>query len=313
MSLLYESKNEWIARLIIMLTPLIMEGVDSIFQEAYNVCKKSKQKEKYLMTFQNLLVRVPKWNESIIEKECQRIISKSNCNYMEDIITCVHIIQLKCMTAMRVGLKQKKIDIDVPKLNVFIHKCYINVARSVYNNVYLYEVKNRSLDKQKNRRMCELLIQECVLNTIRSNIPIQEIIRSYLDETTETDVIEKIEEEVIQEKIDLNTLEKQLDEVNITQPPPLQIPETREQVIEKIAEPESKYSQEVKDIINSMKEENIITRQEGGDVMKDIPVDNPISPISPITTQTHDSDSENDSITFEDDEISLSNFEFEQL
>ena len=313
MSLLYESKNEWIARLIIMLTPLIMEGVDSIFQEAYNVCKKSKQKEKYLMTFQNLLVRVPKWNESIIEKECQRIISKSNCNYMEDIITCVHIIQLKCMTAMRVGLKQKKIDIDVPKLNVFIHKCYINVARSVYNNVYLYEVKNRSLDKQKNRRMCELLIQECILNTIRNNIPIQEIIRSYLDETTETDVIEKIEEEVIQEKIDLNTLEKQLDQVNITQPQPLQIPETREQVIEKIAEPESKYSQEVKDIINSMKEENIITRQEGGDVMKDIPVDNPISPISPITTQTHDSDSENDSITFEDDEISLSNFEFEQL
>ena len=45
MSLLYESKHEWIARLIIMLTPLIVEGVDSIFQEAYSLCKKSKQKE----------------------------------------------------------------------------------------------------------------------------------------------------------------------------------------------------------------------------------------------------------------------------
>ena len=213
MSLLYESKNEWIARLIIMLTPLIVEGVDSIFQEAYTLCKKSKQKEKYLMTFQNLLVRVPKWNEEIIDKEKQRIVAKSNCNYMEDIITCVHIIQLKCMTAMRVGMKQKKIDIDVPKLNVFIHKCYINVARSVYNNVYLYEIKTKSLEKQKNRRLVELLVQECILNTIRSNIPIEEIIRSYMDETTETDVIEKIEEEVIQEKIDLKTLEKEMEEV----------------------------------------------------------------------------------------------------
>ena len=84
-------------------------------------------------------------------------------------------------------------------------------------------------------------------------------------------------------------------------------------VVEKIVEPESKYSQEVKDIINSMKEENIITRQEGGDVIKDTQVENSTPPISPITTQTHDSDSENDSITFEDDEISLSNFDIEEL
>lgn len=311
MSLLYESKNEWIARLIIMLTPLIMEGVDSIFQEAYNVCKKSKQKDKYLMTFQNLLVRVPKWNETIIEKECQRIITKSNCNYMEDIITCVHIIQLKCMTAMRVGMKQKKIDIDVPKLNIFIHKCYINVARSVYNNVYLYEVKNRSLDKQKNRRMCELIIQECILNTIRSNIPIQEIIRSYLDETTEIDVVEKIEEEVIQEKIDLNTLEKQLDDVKIT-PPPVESPVLQEPVneIENIVEPESKYSHEVKNIINSMKQDNILSNQHGGEESEPT-ADNVISP---ITTQSNDSDSETDSIIFDnDDEISLSNFDIQEI
>lgn len=315
MSLLYESKNEWIARLIIMLTPLIMEGVDSIFQEAYNVCKKSKQKEKYLMTFQNLLVRVPKWNESIIEKECLRIVSKSNCNYMEDIITCVHIIQLKCMTAMRVGTKQKKIDIDVPKLNVFIHKCYINVARSIYNNVYLYEIKNKSLDKQKNRRMCELIIQECILNTIRSNIPIQEIIRSYLDETTETDVIEKIEEEVIQEKIDLNTLEKQLDEVKITPDEPvIASTEThiaQETIPEPIVSNESKYSEEVKNIINNMKNENIITYQDGGEDKHTVSVS---EAISPITTQSNESDSETESITFDDDdEISLSNFDIQEI
>ena len=307
MSLLYESKNEWIARLIIMLTPLIMEGVDSIFQEAYNVCKKSKQKEKYLMTFQNLLVRVPKWNETIIEKECQRIVTKSNCNYMEDIITCVHIIQLKCMTAMRVGTKQKKIDIDVPKLNSFIHKCYINVARSVYNNVYLYEIKNKSLDKQKNRRLCELIIQECILNTIRSNIPIQEIIRSYLDETTETDVIEKIEEEVVQEKIDLNTLQKQLDEVKVEDPKEIiePIPVPSPSPLPEVIKPESSYSEEVRNIITNMKEENIITS---------LYDENDNSHTSNETTQSIESDSDTDSIIFEnDDDISLSNFDIKEL
>ena len=302
MSLLYESKNEWIARLIILLTPLIMEGVDSIFQEAFNICKKSKQKEKYLMTFQNLLVRVPKWNEEIIDKEKQRIVSKSNCNYMEDIITCVHIIQLKCMTAMRVGTKQKKIDIDVPKLNSFIHKCYINVARSIYNNVYLYETKTRSLDKQKNRRLIEILIQECILNTIRSNIPIEEIIRSYMDETTETDIVEKIEEQVVQEKIDLKTLEEKLEEVK--QPvestpiptPTLQIPETIDTPSE---------VNEVKELIESMKQDSEIFNN---------------LPTSPLSTSQDGgsvnevaSDSDTDSIAFDDDEISLSAFDIEEI
>jgi len=310
MSLLYESKNEWIARLIIMLTPLIVEGVDSIFQEAYTLCKKSKQKEKYLMTFQNLLVRVPKWNEEIIDKEKQRIVAKSNCNYMEDIITCVHIIQLKCMTAMRVGMKQKKIDIDVPKLNVFIHKCYINVARSVYNNVYLYEVKTKSLEKQKNRRLVELLVQECILNTIRSNIPIEEIIRSYMDETTETDVIEKIEEEVVQEKIDLKTLEKEMEEVR--QNELVAVPK-----LESIVEPqiggggenEENTNNEVKDLIESMKQDS--------DILKNVqspPTTPPSNSRDDSSVNDTGSDSDTDSIVFDnDDEISLSGFDIEEI
>jgi hypothetical protein len=310
MSLLYESKNEWIARLIIMLTPLIVEGVDSIFQEAYTLCKKSKQKEKYLMTFQNLLVRVPKWNEEIIDKEKQRIVAKSNCNYMEDIITCVHIIQLKCMTAMRVGMKQKKIDIDVPKLNVFIHKCYINVARSVYNNVYLYEIKTKSLEKQKNRRLVELLVQECILNTIRSNIPIEEIIRSYMDETTETDVIEKIEEEVVQEKIDLKTLEKEMEEVRqneLVVMPKLENIVGGENIETGISQENT--NNEVKDLIESMKQDS--------DILKNIqspPTTPPSNNQDDNSVNDTGSDSDTDSIVFDnDDEISLSGFDIQEI
>ena len=37
------------------------------------------------MTFQNFLTRT-KWNQSIIDNECDRIINESNCNYLEDLI-----------------------------------------------------------------------------------------------------------------------------------------------------------------------------------------------------------------------------------
>ena len=42
------------------------------------------------MTFQNLISQIPKWNEYTVKEETNRIIEKSNCNYLEDLITCVH-------------------------------------------------------------------------------------------------------------------------------------------------------------------------------------------------------------------------------
>ena len=135
---LRESKNEWISRLINFLTPEVMKGFRSIFEESFNLCKDNP--EKYLMTFQNLISRIPKWNATIIEQEKQRIIENTKCQYLEDLITCIHIIQLKTLTAMRVGSEQKKIEIDIPKLDDFIHKIYIQCARKLYLNVYLYEI-----------------------------------------------------------------------------------------------------------------------------------------------------------------------------
>jgi hypothetical protein len=191
------SKNEWASRLINILSPCVIEGYKSILKESINLCKNNNESEKYLMTFQNLISRIPKWNTSIIEEEKKRIIEKSNCNYLEDLITCIHIIQLKTLTAMRVGYKQKKIDIDIPKVEAFIHKIYINSARKLYKNVYLFEKYIPPLQIQKNNRELEIIINECILNTIRENIPVDNILRAYLDETIEEEIEEEVKEEVI--------------------------------------------------------------------------------------------------------------------
>ena len=193
-SALHESKNEWGARLLTILTPLIVEGFKSIFEESVNLCKANNEMDKYLMTFQNFISRIPKWNPAIIENEKKRIYDKSGCTYLDDLITCVHIIQLKLLTAVRAGTKQKKVDIQIPKFEDFIHKVYIHVARKIYKNVYLFEANIPPLQTQKNHRELEVIIQECILNAVRESIPIDMILRAYLDETTEDDVIEEIKE-----------------------------------------------------------------------------------------------------------------------
>ena len=197
---LYESKNEWASRLVNILTPLIQEGFRSIFDEAVKLCVGSKEQDKYLMTFQNLLSRVPKWNPNIIKDETSRIKERSSCGYLEDLITCVHIIHLKCMTVMRVGTKQKKVDIKIPQLSDFIHKIYVNSARKLYSNVYIFEKGIQPLHTQRNNREFEIIVKECIYNTIRDNIPVEELIKMYLEETIE-DVVEVTEnEEVIKQE-----------------------------------------------------------------------------------------------------------------
>lgn len=200
-SALHESKNEWGARLVTILTPLIIDGYKSILDESLKLCKENNETDKYLMTFQNLISRIPKWNPQIIETERKRICEKSGCTYLEDLITCVHIIQLKVLTSMRVGQKQKKIDINIPKLDDFIHKSYVNVARKVYKNVYLFEINIPPLQVQKNHRELEIIIQECILNTLRESIPVEAILKAYMDETIEEDVVEEVKEEIINEPI----------------------------------------------------------------------------------------------------------------
>jgi len=207
-SALHESKNEWGSRLLTIMTPLIVEGFRSIFDEAHKLCRDNNEDNKYLMTFQNFITRIPKWNPTIIENERKRICDKSGCGYLEELVTCVHIIQLKLLTAIRAGNKQKKIDINIPKLDDFIHKTYIHVARKIYTNVYLFEINISPLQIQKHNRELEIIVQECILNAIRESIPVETILRAYMDETVEEDVIEEIKEQIIEtpkEKADSET------------------------------------------------------------------------------------------------------------
>jgi len=190
--LLAEAKNEYTCRLVTILSPLIIEGVKSIFKEAYKLCIENDEKNKYLMTFQNFLSRVIKWNTVIINEETERIIKTSGCSYLEDLLTCVHITQLKILTSIRVSSKQKKIDIDIPKLSDFIHKVYILFARKLYTNIYLFEKDVLPLVHQKNMRECELLCKESIMEAIRESMPIEQILRSYIDETTDEEIIEEI-------------------------------------------------------------------------------------------------------------------------
>jgi hypothetical protein len=186
--------GEYSQRLISIITPEIYVGFQSMLNDSYQICLANGETNKYLMTFQNCIKRIPKYSQNIVENECKRIIDKSGCNYLEDLLTVTHVILLKNLTTIRVGNRQKKIDISIPKFDIFIHRIYINVGRKLYQNVDLFMFDCPPLTKMKNRRIVENLIEKCILDTIRDSMPFEHIIRSYLDESEEREE-EEIEPE----------------------------------------------------------------------------------------------------------------------
>ena len=52
---------------------------------------------------------------------------------------------------------------------------------------------------QKHQRELEIIVQECILNTVRDSIPVEAILQAYMDETVEEHVTEEIKEQEIED------------------------------------------------------------------------------------------------------------------
>lgn len=185
MNTLTGGKQEWALELVQVLSPVILDGINSMYAESLKLCEETGEHSKYLMTFQNFLARVPQWNNDMIKKECARIVEKSGCAYLEDLIACVHIAHLKILTTIRTGKTQKKIEIDIPKLEEFIHNVYIHCSRELYENMYLFKKDVEPLLFQQNRKQLNNTINTAILDSVRRSIPVDQLLRAYLDETTD--------------------------------------------------------------------------------------------------------------------------------
>jgi hypothetical protein len=171
-----DAKSEYTKQLQTLLVPRIYEGIESIYDDAnYN------NTMNVLHTFQKLLREIPKWNKDIIDGETNRILEVTQCEWLENLVTAVFVSNTKILTAIKIKDHDGKIDITIPRLSHFIHRCYVEVARELYKNPYLLDKTNNSVkEKQQNLRETLGIIENCVEDAIRSLLPIQSLLKEYL-------------------------------------------------------------------------------------------------------------------------------------
>ncbi len=182
------AQDEFTLQLVDALAPPVLQGFRDILDSSIELCKEQGEEEKYLMTFQNTLARIPGWNASVIAAEVERITQATQIGYLPDLVTGVHIIHLRILSSVRVGHKPKRIEIDPPDFDEFVHRVYCEAGRKMWTYTYLFRRDVTALEQQRNMHECEKIIRDCVVAAVRASMPIETVLRAYIDEAEDVSI-----------------------------------------------------------------------------------------------------------------------------
>lgn len=186
-----EIKNEYTVFLCNIIAPLLYEGLRAMYEnalEASQQLKKSNtQKGKTagpLKIFQMYLKNIPNLTKTQVEKEAIRI---KNCcrdrDFFDDLIKAVIKSNIVLLTF---NASKNKSEIVNQKYHEridttdFIHKCYIECARSIYNNPELFWHKYSNIEINRNQRETCDIIKNSIKEAIRRMLPMKLILMDYL-------------------------------------------------------------------------------------------------------------------------------------
>lgn len=191
-NLFLEIRNSYTEYLIDVLTPLIFEGLQSIYNNAVKETEGRDMNNKVLFVFQEMLQNINQWNRDKLEKETQRIKHASNtASYFDNLVFAV----CKC----NIILLSYSNDITSPVIKTymetfdpvnFIHRCYIECGKESHNLPFLFYHKVDPLDIKRNNILLTNKIREGISRAIRKILPYETLLKEFLINTT--DIIQNV-------------------------------------------------------------------------------------------------------------------------
>ena len=191
LAILVDAKTEYTNQLVNFLKGRSYRCVKDIFDETKRECVTENKTDSVFVTFQKNLSEIPKWNENKIKDEYEKMIIHSKCDWLEELLTAVFISHTRILTSIHNKTNNKKpINLTIPKPENFVHQCYIDIARIFWKSPYLFDDSISNYDFQRNRRDIEVMIEKCIHETIRRQLPVKVILKQYLGDTFKENSVE---------------------------------------------------------------------------------------------------------------------------
>jgi hypothetical protein len=184
-NILVEAKKEYTNQLLQILKPRIYEGFKSMYDDTVSILGKeyieyNTQSSSVIKSFQKALRDIPLWNQEMINREYDRILNSSKCDYFEDLIETVFITNIKILSSVQINSNNSiGLQVNIPSPVHFIHKCYIECAKEIYKNPYVFENSKNMTPKEKHTNIRDSLtyIENSINSAIRELLPIRDILK----------------------------------------------------------------------------------------------------------------------------------------
>lgn len=179
-----EARSEYTKQLASFVVPALVGWFQSMW------ARNASDKQRCLALFQGDCEEIARWNTDRVHDEVRALIERTGCDYMEELMTAVFVAHTKVLTAVRLSTKQKKLSITVPKLDHFVHRVFRETARSFWKTPFLFMEGNNVVERQKNVLQIEALATESITTAVRSLLPVKQILKDYLEDDEEDEVVE---------------------------------------------------------------------------------------------------------------------------
>jgi hypothetical protein len=192
LSVYSDARAEYTKQLCVFLVPayfqFFIELLDKAKQDMIN------EPKRVLWHFQTYLNEIHDWNMEKVKNEIQRIQINSGCDYLEDLLTAVFIAHTKVLTAIRLSSNKKKVEINVPKVEHFLFKVLCETSKLLWSSTYLFRDGISGVEKQQNYRNIEQILNEGILQAVRSLVPVKSILKDFVGGESEGGDSEGVEE-----------------------------------------------------------------------------------------------------------------------
>ena len=168
-----QAKEEYTIQLNNVLLEPIKNHLMNTFEYVSNKQNEDGKPVNVLIELQKNMKEIPQWNQFKINSEMEKITN--GCAYFSDLLAAVFVSNVKILTSVKLSKNSKKLQIKMPSNDVFIHSVYIKCAEEIYNNPYIFKKPKQVLKDE-----LEKIIIGAIDSTIRTKLPLQNILQNYI-------------------------------------------------------------------------------------------------------------------------------------
>ena len=185
--LLVQAKTEYMYQLADVIAPFAINTINQL----YTAAKKDAGFRKPTRKFQGKLREIPQWNQSMIDAQVTAIMNKYK--FFPELIAAAFVSYVKILSSVKIHSHKPHIQLKLPADDVFVHKCFVNIAKTFYLDPPLVKAP---------REVRLAVVRNAVETSVRELLPTEDILRAYLGGSVDADGIQT--DQIDGEEIDLS-------------------------------------------------------------------------------------------------------------